>query len=82
MCFVFSQNKWVPRRVDNNPKTIDQIHKEVAQENQEKAYLAQQAQLQQKAQRGGRSFSLYLEFPEPGDTETTHLTMWGGVELP
>lgn len=51
-CFVL-QNKWVPRRVDNNPKTIDQIHKEVAQENQEKALLAQQAQLQQKTTRGG-----------------------------
>ncbi|XP_053379539.1 eukaryotic translation initiation factor 4 gamma 1-like [Mercenaria mercenaria] len=47
-------NKWVPRRVDNNPKTIDQIHKEVAQEAQEKALLSQQNQMQQRAQRGGR----------------------------
>ena len=31
-----SQNKWVPRRSDNNPKTIEQIHQEVQQEEQEK----------------------------------------------
>lgn len=52
-CFIFFQNKWVPRRVDNNPKTIDQIHKEVAKEEQEKALLSQQNQMQQRAQRGG-----------------------------
>lgn len=43
----------MPRRVDNNPKTIDQIHKEVEQEAQEKALLSQQAQQQQRANRGG-----------------------------
>ncbi|XP_052760532.1 eukaryotic translation initiation factor 4 gamma 1-like isoform X2 [Mya arenaria] len=48
-------NKWIPRRSDNNPKTIDQIHKEVAQEKQEKALQSQQLQFQQKSQpRGGR----------------------------
>ena len=51
---MYFQNKWVPRRVDNNPKTIDQIHKEVAQEAQEKALLSQQNQMQQRAQRGGK----------------------------
>ncbi|XP_052211936.1 eukaryotic translation initiation factor 4 gamma 1-like isoform X2 [Dreissena polymorpha] len=50
------KNNWIPRRVDNNPKTIDQIHKEVEKENQEKAFLSQQAQMQNKSQggRGGR----------------------------
>ncbi|XP_045163531.2 eukaryotic translation initiation factor 4 gamma 3-like [Mercenaria mercenaria] len=48
-------NKWVPRRVDNSPKTIDQIHKEAAQEAQVKALLSQQNQMQQRAQRGGRT---------------------------
>ncbi|WAR13850.1 IF4G1-like protein [Mya arenaria] len=50
-----AKNKWIPRRSDNNPKTIDQIHKEVAQEKQEKALQSQQLQFQQKSQpRGGR----------------------------
>ena len=53
------QNKWIPRRVDNNPKTIDQIHREVEQEAQEKAFLAQQAQLQQKPNRG-KAISLWF----------------------
>ncbi|XP_064599552.1 eukaryotic translation initiation factor 4 gamma 1-like isoform X2 [Liolophura sinensis] len=47
------QNRWVPRRDENNPKTIDQIHKEVAQEAQEKAILIQQIS-SQPMHRGGR----------------------------
>ena len=43
------QNKWIPRRSDNNPKTIDQIHQEVAKEAQDRAFQAQQALAQQKA---------------------------------
>jgi translation initiation factor 4G len=31
------KNRWVPRRADNNPKTIDQIHKEVQMEDQMRA---------------------------------------------
>ncbi|XP_076358075.1 eukaryotic translation initiation factor 4 gamma 3-like isoform X2 [Tachypleus tridentatus] len=33
------QNNWVPRREDNNPKTIDQIHWEAEKEAQEKQLL-------------------------------------------
>ncbi|KAK6174828.1 hypothetical protein SNE40_013400 [Patella caerulea] len=33
---------WVPRREDNNPKTIDQIHKEAAKENAQKNFLLSQ----------------------------------------
>ena len=29
-------NGWVPRRADNNPKTIDQIHKEAQNEEQQR----------------------------------------------
>lgn len=46
------QNKWVPRRDENNPKTIDQIHKEVQLEEQERALMLQQAALQQRSQGG------------------------------
>ncbi|XP_053379565.1 eukaryotic translation initiation factor 4 gamma 1-like isoform X2 [Mercenaria mercenaria] len=60
-------NKWIPRRVDNNPKTIDQIHKEVAQEAQEKALLSQQNQMQQRAQRDGRRGGLLGQI---GDTDS------------
>ncbi|WAR14177.1 IF4G1-like protein [Mya arenaria] len=48
-------NKCIPLRSDNNHKTIDQIHNEVAQEKQEKALQSQHFQFQQKSQpRGGR----------------------------
>lgn len=46
------QNKWIPRRDENNPKTIDQIHKEVQLEEQERALMLQQAALQQRSQGG------------------------------
>ncbi|XP_056018647.1 eukaryotic translation initiation factor 4 gamma 3-like isoform X6 [Ostrea edulis] len=46
--------KWVPRRDENNPKTLDQIHKEAQKEEQERQIFLQQANAQQKAQgRGG-----------------------------
>ncbi|KAJ8320893.1 hypothetical protein KUTeg_002480 [Tegillarca granosa] len=47
-----AKNKWVPRRDENNPKTIDQIHKEVQLEEQERALMLQQAALQQRSQGG------------------------------
>ncbi|KAL3861769.1 hypothetical protein ACJMK2_007790 [Sinanodonta woodiana] len=50
------QVKWVPRRDDNNPKTIDQIHREVAQETQERA-LFLQTLLQAKPQKGSHGSS-------------------------
>lgn len=37
--FLIFQNNWIPRRDENNPKTIDQIHKEAEKEARE----AQQA---------------------------------------
>ena len=45
------RNKWVPRRDDNNPKTIDQIHQEAQQQVQQQKQL----QLQQKDQRPDQS---------------------------
>ena len=51
VCTLFSQKLfWVPRREDNNPKTIDQIHKEVAQEAIQKNQFVQQFQMQQQQQ--------------------------------
>lgn len=35
-------NKWVPRREDNNPKTIEQINKEAERESMEKAIALSQ----------------------------------------
>ncbi|KAL3861768.1 hypothetical protein ACJMK2_007789 [Sinanodonta woodiana] len=50
------QVKWVPRRDDNNPKTIDQIHQEVAQEAQDRAIFVQTLQ-QVKTQKGSHGSS-------------------------
>ncbi|KAK3105045.1 hypothetical protein FSP39_015996 [Pinctada imbricata] len=47
-------NKWIPRRDENNPKTLDQIHKEAQREEQERQIFLQQAQQQQKVQGGSR----------------------------
>lgn len=52
LSFIIYQNKWIPRRDENNPKTIDQIHKEVQLEEQERALMLQQAALQQRSQGG------------------------------
>ena len=43
---------WVPRRQDNNPKTIDQIHKEAADEAKKTQLLVQQSKHLQKRDRG------------------------------
>ena len=48
LCTIF-QSKWVPRRGDNNPKTIEQIHQEAAKEAQDRAVNTQLALAQQKA---------------------------------
>ena len=48
------QCNWVPRRDENNPKTIEQIHKEAQQEQQEKLLLLQTVNIpNQKPTRGG-----------------------------
>jgi translation initiation factor 4G len=47
------KSNWVPRRADNAPKTIQQIHKEAEQEKEEKqAYHALLAQQPRSAQQG------------------------------
>ena len=46
--------KWVPRREDNNPKTIDQIHKEAADAAKKTQLLIQQSKQMQKRDRGDR----------------------------
>lgn len=46
-------NDWVPRREDNNPKTIDQIHKEAAEKAKKTQIMIQMAKQQEKKVRGG-----------------------------
>ena len=43
---------WVPRRQDNNPKTIYQIHKEAAEEAKKAKLRKQQSKQLQKRERG------------------------------
>ena len=49
------ENNWVPRREDNNPKTIDQIYKEAA-EKAMKLQMAVHMAKQVKKLRGGFGF--------------------------
>ena len=49
-------NDWVPRREDNNPKTIDQIHKEAAEKAKKTQMMIQMAKQQDKKLRGGFGF--------------------------
>lgn len=44
-------NKWVPRREDNNPKTIEQINKEAERESMEQAMALNQPQRRQNDNR-------------------------------
>ena len=46
------QNNWKPRRDDNNPKTIEQIHKEAEEEKVEKAAQSQRIAMEQKHRMG------------------------------
>ena len=46
------KNVWVPRREDNNPKTIDQIHKEAQEQEKKTTIMIQQAKLQKRDNRG------------------------------
>jgi len=50
---LLSQNKWIPRRADNNPKTIEQIHIEAESEKQAKEELC-------------RNFSI-ISMPQPSN---------------
>jgi len=50
------ENNWVPRREDNNPKTIDQIHKEAAEKAKKTQMEVQMAKQQDKKLRGGFGF--------------------------
>lgn len=50
------ENDWVPRREDNNPKTIDQIHKEAAEKAKKTQIMIQMAKQQDKKLRGGFGF--------------------------
>ena len=45
-------NNWVPRREDNNPKTIDQIHKEAVDQAKKTQIKIQIAKQERKLQRG------------------------------
>ncbi|XP_035277495.1 eukaryotic translation initiation factor 4 gamma 1a isoform X2 [Anguilla anguilla] len=47
------QNSWVPRRSDQGPKTIQQIHKEAELEEQREQVKVQQQLLSKKDMRGG-----------------------------
>ncbi|XP_071121349.1 eukaryotic translation initiation factor 4 gamma 1-like [Mytilus edulis] len=46
-------SNWVPRRDKSNPKTIEQIHKEAQQEEQEKQLMVQSLNTQAKSGGGG-----------------------------
>ena len=50
-------NDWVPRQEDNNPKTIDQIHKEAADKAKKTQMMIQMAKQDKKQQRGEYSGS-------------------------
>lgn len=41
-CLLSSQSNWVPRRGDQGPKTIDQIHKEAEMEEHREHIKVQQ----------------------------------------
>ncbi|KAK3520964.1 hypothetical protein QTP86_015714, partial [Hemibagrus guttatus] len=49
-----SKNNWVPRRGDQGPKTIDQVHKEAELEEQRELIKVQQLLLAKKQPRPGR----------------------------
>ena len=50
-------NDWVPRREDNNPKTIDQILKEAADQAKKTQMMMQMAKQDKKISRGEYSGS-------------------------
>ena len=65
------QRNWVPRREDNNPKTIDQIHKDIRQEDLVRAAQLQATNLQPKQQgrrpsNQGKICKLHFDYGEGG----------------
>ena len=50
------ENDWVPRREDDNPKTIDQIHKDSAEKAKKTQMMIQMAKQQDKMLIGGFGF--------------------------
>ena len=59
LIYIF-QNNWVPRRIDSAPKTIDQIHKEAADEHAQKQILFKTVNKQIKSQTSGMIFETNL----------------------
>lgn len=54
MSIPYVQNNWVPRRGDQGPKTIDQIHKEAELEEHREQIKVQQQLLSKKDSSRGR----------------------------
>ncbi|GIY97930.1 eukaryotic translation initiation factor 4 gamma 3 [Caerostris extrusa] len=42
--WIFKKNNWIPRRDENNPKTIDQIHKEAERDRQKNTSRTDQSE--------------------------------------
>ncbi|XP_068754257.1 eukaryotic translation initiation factor 4 gamma 1-like isoform X2 [Montipora capricornis] len=68
-------NGWVPRREDNNPKTIDQIHREAANQAKKTQMAIQIARqdkrLQQRGNTGGRGSPRPGAIPQADESWTT-----------
>ncbi|XP_044171027.1 eukaryotic translation initiation factor 4 gamma 1-like isoform X3 [Acropora millepora] len=67
-------NNWVPRREDNNLKTIDQIHKEAADQakkTQIKIQMAKQERKLQRAKMAGRDSPRPGSIPQADESWTT-----------
>ena len=47
------RDKWIPRRDDNAPKTMDQLHKEIEKEDQQKAQKLNNMTMSMSKQHGG-----------------------------
>lgn len=62
------QNSWVPRRGDQGPKTIDQIHKEAEMEEHREHIKVQQLMSKDK-RRGPPGPSSSSEYPGSGAPE-------------
>lgn len=62
------ENKWVPRHAENNPKTIEQIHAEAAQEEKEKKIMLDHAAALQRSShhRSGGNVVLVTEVRDLG----------------
>jgi translation initiation factor 4G len=50
------KRRWEPRREDNNPKTIDQIHREIQEEQEEQELERKLNNPQSRRPKGSRKF--------------------------